>query len=104
MSKYVYTTVYEEFTGLKPPEPKETKPRRKRGYGHPYRMRLNIKDHQAIPDKSPLLNDNIKTQQQQAPASVFHTVAHDSLIFMDKTVQHLPKITYKKRRHYSQPG
>ena len=41
MSKYLYTTVYEEFTGLTPPEPTDNKQRRKRGYGHPYRMRLN---------------------------------------------------------------
>ena len=44
MSKYIYTTIYEQFTGLKPPEPKNHKPRRRRGYGHPYRMRLNIQD------------------------------------------------------------
>ena len=44
MSKYIYQTVYEEFTGLKPPEPTDTKQRRKRGYGHPYRMRLNMQE------------------------------------------------------------
>ncbi len=44
MSKYLYSTVYEEFTGLKPPEPTEIKQRRKRGYGHPYRMRLNMQE------------------------------------------------------------
>ncbi|MCL6271869.1 hypothetical protein M3P05_18280 [Sansalvadorimonas sp. 2012CJ34-2] len=44
MSKYLYQTVYEEFTGLKPPEPTDNKQRRKRGYGHPYRMRLNMQD------------------------------------------------------------
>ena len=43
-SKYIYKTVYEEFTGLKPPEPKNAKPKRRRGYGHPYRMRLNMQD------------------------------------------------------------
>lgn len=49
MSKYSYTTVYEEFTGLKPPEPKTSKPRRRRGYGHPYRMRLNMQDENQPP-------------------------------------------------------
>lgn len=44
MSKYIYATVYEQFTGLKPPEPKSHKPRRRRGYGHPYRMRLNMQE------------------------------------------------------------
>ncbi|AMO57252.1 hypothetical protein GZ77_16370 [Endozoicomonas montiporae] len=44
MSKYIYATVYEQFTGLKPPEPKSHKPRRRRGYGHPYRMRLNLQE------------------------------------------------------------
>ena len=44
MSKYIYTTIYEQFTGLKPPEPKDHKPRRRRGYGHPYRMRLNMQE------------------------------------------------------------
>ncbi len=42
MSKYLYTTVYEQFTGMKPPEPnsEEKKTQRRRGLGHPYRMRL----------------------------------------------------------------
>ena len=47
MSKYLYTTVYEEFTGSKPPEPQDSKPKRKRGYGHPYRMRLNMQESEA---------------------------------------------------------
>ena len=46
MSKYIYATVYEQFTGLKPPEPKSHKPRRRRGYGHPYRMRLNMQEEE----------------------------------------------------------
>ena len=44
MSKYIYTTIYEQFTGLKPPEPKDHKSRRRRGFGHPYRMRLNMQE------------------------------------------------------------
>ncbi len=53
MSKYLYATVYEEFTGLKPPEPTDNKQRRKRGYGHPYRMRLNMQEDVEIKQKKP---------------------------------------------------
>ena len=43
MAKYLYTTVYEQFTGQKPPEP-EPKPehRQRKTHGHPYRMRHNL--------------------------------------------------------------
>ena len=51
MSKYIYATVYEQFTGLKPPEPKSHKPRRRRGYGHPYRMRLNMQENEQDPQE-----------------------------------------------------
>ena len=51
MSKYLYATVYEEFTGLKPPEPTDNKQRRKRGYGHPYRMRLNMQEEAEVKQK-----------------------------------------------------
>ena len=44
MSKYLYATVYEKFTGEKPPEPQNAKNRRRRGCGHPYRLRLNMQD------------------------------------------------------------
>ena len=53
MSKYLYATVYEEFTGLKPPEPTDNKQRRKRGYGHPYRMRLNMQEETEHKQKKP---------------------------------------------------
>ena len=53
MSKYLYATVYEEFTGLKPPEPTDNKQRRKRGYGHPYRMRLNMQEETETRQKKP---------------------------------------------------
>ncbi|MTI13439.1 hypothetical protein [Sansalvadorimonas verongulae] len=53
MSKYLYATVYEEFTGLKPPEPTDNKQRRKRGYGHPYRMRLNMQEETETKQKKP---------------------------------------------------
>lgn len=53
MSKYLYATVYEEFTGLKPPEPTDNKQRRKRSYGHPYRMRLNMQEETETKPKKP---------------------------------------------------
>ena len=43
MSKYLYRTVYEKFTGNKPPEPADKKNQRKRGCGHPYRIRFGAK-------------------------------------------------------------
>ena len=43
MSKYLYPTVYELFTGTKPPEPEEKKIKKKRPYGHPYRFRHSAK-------------------------------------------------------------
>ncbi|MDE1462948.1 hypothetical protein [Spartinivicinus poritis] len=45
MAKYLYTTVYEQFTGQKPPEP-EPKPehRQRKTHGHPYRMRHNMQN------------------------------------------------------------
>lgn len=50
MSKYLYTTVYEKFTGMKPPEPqKEEKSERRRGMGHPYRMRLQQQETKKKP-------------------------------------------------------
>ncbi|WP_067520147.1 hypothetical protein [Endozoicomonas ascidiicola] len=75
MSKYIYTTIYEQFTGLKPPEPKDQKPRRRRGYGHPYRMRLNMQD--ASVQGSELLSsgnedpDMPRDTFEQPPVSIF---------------------------------
>lgn len=42
MSKYIYKTIYEEFTGMKPPEPKQNKQKSKnyrRLSGHPYKSK-----------------------------------------------------------------
>jgi hypothetical protein len=42
MSKYIYKTIYEEFTGMKPPEPKQNKQKNKsyrRLSGHPYKSK-----------------------------------------------------------------
>ncbi|WP_257296123.1 hypothetical protein [Endozoicomonas sp. YOMI1] len=71
MSKYIYTTIYEQFTGLKPPEPKDHKPRRRRGYGHPYRMRLNMQEGSV--QNSELLSgrDSERDLYEQTPVSIF---------------------------------
>ncbi|WP_263078455.1 hypothetical protein [Endozoicomonas sp. Mp262] len=112
MSKYSYTTVYEEFTGLKPPEPKTSKPRRRRGYGHPYRMRLNMQD-----EAQPNLENNLGEQPEKSfeatdhqPRSIFRTSQSrnpDTSSRLDESSHshhnphHTPKVTYKKRRHYN---
>ncbi|CAM3818651.1 hypothetical protein [Parendozoicomonas haliclonae] len=78
MSKYLYETVYEEFTGLKPPEPTDSKQRRKRGYGHPYRMRLNnAQETQETKPKKPERRNqfgqpitNRKNREEFAPRTV----------------------------------
>ncbi|WP_299727943.1 hypothetical protein [uncultured Endozoicomonas sp.] len=75
MSKYIYTTIYEQFTGLKPPEPKDQKPRRRRGYGHPYRMRLNMQDA-SVQDSELLSSGNEDPDMprdafEQPPVSIF---------------------------------
>lgn len=129
MSKYSYTTVYEEFTGLKPPEPKTSKPRRRRGYGHPYRMRLNMQDENQPPleslDTPYRETENAFEAREhhlpQTPRSIFrgtrgrksaagnsHHAAHNTMMeehnnysCHDDDHHAPPKVTYKKRRHYS---
>ena len=127
MSKYAYTTVYEEFTGLKPPEPKAAKPRRRRGYGHPYRMRLNMQD-----DAQQTTADETYEVANTAPAQPsYETPAYDKPAYEKPAYEnrerqprflftgtmrrtetltyenaspnkhHAPKVTYKKRRHYT---
>lgn len=71
MSKYIYATVYEQFTGLKPPEPKSHKPRRRRGYGHPYRMRLNMQEEQDTQE----INNDEEGGSLEAGDSI-HTIDH----------------------------
>lgn len=137
MSKYIYTTIYEQFTGLKPPEPKNQKPRRRRGYGHPYRMRLNMQEDDSTQER--MLDEDTQVQaadieQPVAPKPFLKPPASKSPVrkrtghalrsrrnppqspaqpavsqsrsqireeFSPKTPE--PKVTYKKRRHYSQP-
>ncbi|WP_448216443.1 hypothetical protein [Endozoicomonas sp. 2B-B] len=120
MSKYIYATVYEQFTGLKPPEPKSHKPRRRRGYGHPYRMRLNMQesedniqestsgdcnhisdgelDFQQEPDRQPL-NQPYRHQNYSLTTTPQKPVECQSFIEEQKSACS-PKVTYKKRRHY----
>ena len=140
MSKYIYTTIYEQFTGLKPPEPKNQKPRRRRGYGHPYRMRLNMQDDDQSPTE--LLQDEPQVQAEPAVAPkpfltppVSNSPVRNNRVGrtpgqsirsrrtgntgntgnfqnharapmpeeLTPTKSAEPKVTYKKRRHYSQP-
>ncbi|MRI34704.1 hypothetical protein EOPP23_17110 [Endozoicomonas sp. OPT23] len=77
MSKYIYATVYEQFTGLKPPEPKSNKPRRRRGFGHPYRMRLNIQDEDQQ-DQEELLEQgsDFEPEQESMPTDDFDSQSH----------------------------
>lgn len=129
MSKYIYTTIYEQFTGLKPPEPKDHKPRRRRGYGHPYRMRLNMQEDSV--QGSELLSDQAPERDvfEQAPVSVFqpsvnkqpvrrfssgnqgyrngnNSIASGNMSYRpampeDHHNNAEPKVTYKKRRQYN---
>lgn len=75
MSKYIYTTIYEQFTGLKPPEPKDHKSRRRRGFGHPYRMRLNMQEDATHTHNNSKLRSERdyadKDVYERAPVSVF---------------------------------
>lgn len=127
MSKYIYTTIYEQFTGLKPPEPKDHKPRRRRGFGHPYRMRLNMQEN--ADQGSELLFSSHEPERdvfEQAQVSVFQPTvkkqsvrrftsgnqAYRSSSSSNSTMSSYtpmpedrhgncePKVTYKKRRQY----
>lgn len=128
MSKYIYTTIYEEFTGLKPPEPKDHKPRRRRGYGHPYRMRLNMQENSV--QSGELLSSSHAPHHEperevfeQAQVSIFQPTVKQqavrrftsgnqgyrygntgtscrSTIPEDHHSSSEPKVTYKKRRQY----
>ena len=139
MSKYIYTTIYEQFTGLKPPEPKNQKPRRRRGYGHPYRMRLNMQEDDQ-PQTELLEDPQVQAEPAVAPAPFLkppvsnppvrnnrpgrtpgqsvrsrRTGTGNNANFQNHTRALMPeeltptksaaepKVTYKKRRHYSQP-
>ena len=130
MSKYIYTTIYEQFTGLKPPEPKNHKPRRRRGYGHPYRMRLNM--HEDVQNEE-LLDDDIlpedldpqpqsllqsqtnhpvvrktpgrpSTHNRSAAPPSMHSLPNTLVTEVSRKVDSAPKVTYKKRRQYSDPA
>ncbi len=124
MSKYIYTTIYEQFTGLKPPEPKDHKPRRRRGYGHPYRMRLNMQENNEQGNE--LLSSNHEQDMdyfEQSQVSAFqpsvkkqsvrrfssgnpgyhsngNTGSYRSAVANEFSSSAEPKVTYKKRRQY----
>ncbi|MDP0590200.1 MAG: hypothetical protein QS748_13830 [Candidatus Endonucleobacter bathymodioli] len=107
MSKYEYTTVYEEFTGLKPPEPKTIKPKRRRGHGHPYRMRVNMQD---LDQQTP----SVDCETTDTPKALFQSSTHQtqpafhnnikSLPLLHENTEHSPQsptVKYKKRRIYT---
>ena len=126
MSKYIYTTIYEQFTGLKPPEPKDQKPRRRRGYGHPYRMRLNMQENSSQGGDVHSSSDSEQDMFDHAPVSVFqpsvkkqqsvrrftsgsqgyHAGSSGTLVNSLPTMhegRHAsvePRVTYKRRRHF----
>lgn len=124
MSKYIYTTIYEQFTGLKPPEPKDQKPRRRRGYGHPYRMRLNMQENSSPGGDAHSSADSEQDVFDHAPVSVFQPSVKkqpvhrftsgnqgyhggNSAIVGSLPAMHEPrhtsaepKVTYKRRRHF----
>ncbi|MGI9281364.1 MAG: hypothetical protein ACR2PX_17285 [Endozoicomonas sp.] len=120
MSKYIYATVYEQFTGLKPPEPKSHKPRRRRGYGHPYRMRLNMQESEGqdveslSTEASHFQDDELEFQPEPPRPSLNQSHRHQNYsirttpqkpiecqsIIEEHKASHSPKVTYKKRRHY----
>ncbi|MGB1271716.1 MAG: hypothetical protein ACPG5T_06565 [Endozoicomonas sp.] len=130
MSKYIYTTIYEQFTGLKPPEPKNHKPRRRRGYGHPYRMRLNMQEDecQNENDNEIMPGENDRDYAEQPPVATFQpSMGNKAPVRRFSAQQHHstfpgnsimttppmsdepmtrkgpePKVTYKKRRHYNE--
>ncbi len=103
MSKYIYATIYEQFTGLKPPEPQSNKPRRKRGYGHPYRMRLNIQDEDQQ-EQEPKIEQGLEFE-----AELESTLGDD----LDSQAHFLPSMTltgqpkraetsqYRTKNHYA---
>ncbi len=133
MSKYIYTTIYEQFTGLKPPEPKNNKPRRRRGYGHPYRMRLNMQEEGQAEEMMDNLDipEDIDQQPQSLLIPASNRAAHTTLpvrkpsrgrhpaqpqnytpvhspvnpVMTEVTTKTstAPKVTYKKRRQYNEP-
>ena len=123
MSKYIYATVYEQFTGLKPPEPKSHKPRRRRGYGHPYRMRLNMQDsgHEegfedgfqeefsmdsASMDSASMDSASMDSALRKinkpalSPKPIYEARTNLRSTFEDSHSSKSPKVTYKKRRQY----
>ncbi|WP_461534587.1 hypothetical protein [Spongorhabdus nitratireducens] len=128
-SKYIYKTVYEEFTGLKPPEPKNAKPKRRRGYGHPYRMRLNMQDEtrpeetaansevniqqpepDTFNDTSYLTQkfkkefrdnarDNYRRDFNRQPRNDYTARPVEMAAPAPRAAKEGPKVTYRKRRH-----
>lgn len=132
MAKYLYTTVYEQFTGQKPPEP-EAKPehRQRKTHGHPYRMRHNLQTQRDQQEEGEFnhvhnneerqqpLNNNAKpgfhsrgtghpfrqnrARQQQANYNEQSQPSYETGDARSKYDNQAPKVTYKKRRQIQSP-
>lgn len=101
MSKYLYQTVYEQFTGEKPPEPEMKEERTaRRGHGHPYRMRHNMRLQQQDKGQSSPEKTNSHAVER-SPASSY---SHNEMSLADLAKAEVKlhsvstKITYKKTR------
>ncbi|WP_426417650.1 hypothetical protein [Aestuariirhabdus sp. LZHN29] len=95
MSKYLYTTVFEQFTGEKPPEPQtnnERKPRRT--HGHPYRMRHNMRMQE-----QELQGEQCQTQTERHPGGTDNrSIADIADIESRRKPKAQPTIVFKKSR------
>ncbi|MBU2707644.1 hypothetical protein KCM76_16740 [Zooshikella marina] len=124
MPKYLYPTVYEQFTGQKPPEPqeREEKPKRpRRTHGHPYRMRHNMQQTQEqLPsdtyypqqqevNTSNHRNNQAKGQYPYSRGNRHYTSgnSHDyqptENAYPSRRNNANTRVTYKKKRQYNQP-
>ncbi|MGI0119982.1 hypothetical protein [Zooshikella sp. RANM57] len=127
MPKYLYPTVYEQFTGQKPPEPqvREEKPKRpRRAHGHPYRMRHNMQQAQDqlptdtyYPQQQEVKTYNHRNNQKQGQGQYPYTRGNrhftsgnthdyqptDSAYPSRRNNNANTRVTYKKKRQYNQP-
>ncbi len=102
MSKYLYQTVYEQFTGEKPPEPEAKEERTsRRGHGHPYRMRHNMRMQQ----QETAQNSDTKITRHPNAGQAHSSYNRDEMSITEIAkieARHniaTTKITYKKTRH-----
>ncbi|MCL6416544.1 hypothetical protein MIB92_12865 [Aestuariirhabdus sp. Z084] len=103
MSKYLYTTVYEQFTGEKPPQPKADNERKaRRTHGHPYRMRHNMRmQEQEQAQSVEHAQDSRKIERHPGNREGL-SMAEMADLEARRKPRALPKIIYKKSRALSQ--